>query len=74
MRVKEKIFGLEYQNDEIEENMIMLRNEIDLVGDASSKAQMMEYQNLQRKIPRQLDNLKREYSQLKAKRTTFQNV
>jgi len=73
MRVKQKIFDLEFQNDEIEEKLIMLRNEINLVGDSASKAKMIEHQNTQKKIPRQLDNLRRDYSQLKAKRTVFQS-
>ena len=68
IKLKKKVFDLELQQDEIEDKMLMMKNEMNIAEDKVLKDRFEEYANTHKRLPHQIEDLRRDFGYLSGKR------
>lgn len=74
IKIKKRIFELELQSDDVEDKILQMKSEMNIETDKILKDRYEEYQNIQKRLPLQAEELKRDFGILSGKRSQLSAV
>ncbi len=74
IRIKKRIFEMELQSDDVEDKILQMKSEMNIETDKVLKDRYEEYLNIQKRLPHQAEELKRDFGILSGKRSQLNDV